>query len=224
MRIYQDLFFNNLNNFLSNNFPVFRSLVDDHWWQREVRCFMKYHQCRSPFFSEIGREYIDYVLGGARPATPEDPPFMVELLHYEWVELALQIAPDPELPPGLEEDLLDGHPVLSPLAWPLEYDYPVHRIGPDFQPDAPPEQPTWLLVYRDKGQKVSFMALNALTARLLALIEQYPDNSARQLLERIGAELPDLATETLINGGEQTLRRFHEQGIVLGARPVEPRA
>ena len=68
-----------------------------------------------------------------------DPPWLAELAHYEWVELALQIAERRRLPPhDPDGDLLDGVPVLSPLAWPLAYRWPVHRIGPDSSPSAPP--------------------------------------------------------------------------------------
>jgi len=30
---------------------------------------------------------------------------------------------------------------LSPLAWPLAYRFPVHKISPDYQPSEPLEQP-----------------------------------------------------------------------------------
>ncbi len=220
MKIYQDLFFNNLNGFLSNNFPVFKALMPEDWWKQEVRRFMQHHRCQSPLFSEIGREYIDYVNSDKRPVTPEDPPFMAELLHYEWVELALQIAANPQPEPGLLKDVMAGHPVLSPLAWSLEYRYPVHQIGPKFQPQQPPEQPTWLLVYRSRDRRVSFMALNAFTARLLALLEQHPEWTARQLLEQIGEESPGVDREALMTGGEIILQEFYDLGILLGARTV----
>lgn len=221
MKIYQDLFYNNLNNFLSNNFPVLKSLMPERWWQREVRGFMQHHRCESPLFSEIGREYIDYVSSAQRPTTPEDPPFMAELLHYEWVELALQIAPSPETPTGLSEDLLNHHPVMSPLAWVLEYDYPVHQIAPDFQPSQPPEQPTWVLVYRSRDQKVAFMALNAFSARLLALLEQAPEKSGRMLLEQLLEESPGVDPHALMTGGEMLLQQLQDLGVLLGARPLE---
>ncbi len=221
MKIYQDLFFNNLNTFLSNNFPVFKALMPKEWWQREVRRFMQQHRSRSPLFSDIGREYIDYVNSNERLATPEDPPFMAELLHYEWVELALQIAPIAPEPEGLSANLLDGHPELSPLAWFLEYEYPVHQLGPDFQPREAPAQPTWLLVYRNREQRVSFMVLNAFTARLLALVENQPQRSARQLLMTIGEESPQIASEALLTGGEIMLQEFYDLGIIAGSRPVE---
>ncbi len=220
MKIYQDLFFNNLNTFLSNNFPVFKSLMPEDWWLKEVRGFMQHHRCESPLFSDIGREYIDYVNSDARPITPEDPPFMAELLHYEWVELALQIATNPEPEPGLHKDVMAGHPVLSPLAWPLEYRFPVHQIGPEFQPQEPPEQPTWVLVYRSRDRRVSFMALNAFTARLLALIEAKPELSGRQLLEQMQSESPGVDANALLTGGELILQEFLDLGIIQGARPL----
>ncbi|UZJ43312.1 putative DNA-binding domain-containing protein [Marinimicrobium sp. C6131] len=220
MKIYQDLFFNNLNTFLSNNFPVFKSLMPEDWWLKEVRGFMQHHRCQSPLFSDIGREYIDYVNSDARPITAEDPPFMAELLHYEWVELALQIATNPAPEPGLHKDVMAGHPVLSPLAWPLEYRFPVHQIGPRFLPQEPPEQPTWVLVYRSRDRRVSFMALNAFTARLLALIEAKPDLSGRQLLEQMQSESPGVDATALMTGGELILQEFLDLGIIQGARPL----
>jgi len=220
MKIYQDLFFNNLNTFLSNNFPVFKSLMPEDWWLKEVRGFMQHHRCQSPLFSDIGREYIDYVNSDTRPVTPDDPPFMAELLHYEWVELALQIAANPEPEPGLHNDLMAGHPVLSPLAWPLEYRFPVHQIGPKFQPQEPPEQPTWVLVYRSRDRRVSFMALNAFTARLLALVDALPALSGRQLLEQLQSESPGVNPEALMTGGELILQEFYDLGILLGAKSV----
>ena len=56
-----------------------------------------------------------------RQAGSDDPPFLLELAHYEWVELALDIA-EQELPERVDisaEQLLAGRPLISPLAWPL---------------------------------------------------------------------------------------------------------
>ena len=36
---------------------------------------------------------------------------------------------------------------------------------------TPPQQPEWLLVYRNAEDRVAFMEINAVTARLLALME-----------------------------------------------------
>jgi hypothetical protein len=147
MAIYRDLFFNNIRKFLSTNFPVLRQLYSDGDWDILVRDFFTEHRCRTPLFPELPREFLQY-LQEVRQTREGDPPFMLELAHYEWAELALSldqhefsnVAADPE------GDLLDGIPVLSPLAWPLSYRFPVHRIRPDYQPAEAPAKATHLLV------------------------------------------------------------------------------
>ena len=63
--------------------------------------------------------------------------------------------------------LLASRPLLSPLAWPLAYAWPVHRIGPDFLPEGPPDAPTLLLLHRGADGRVRFHAPNPLAWRLL---------------------------------------------------------
>ena len=67
---------------------------------------------------------------------------MLELAHYEWVELALDVS-TLEIPSdvALTGDALDEHPVVSPTAWRLSYQYPVHKIGPHYQPNADNVEP-----------------------------------------------------------------------------------
>ena len=83
-------------------------------------------------------------------------PWLVELAHYEWVELALDLseASTDDTPHDPAGDLLDGVPVPSPLAWPLAYAWPVHRLSPEHQPTEPPALPTLLLVQRDGSTSV----------------------------------------------------------------------
>ena len=224
MKIYQELFFNNIEGFLASAFPVFKSLIPEAWWQREVRGFIQHHRCHSPLFYDISREYLDYVESDRRPATPEDPPFMQELLHYEWVELALEIAEDPSTitPELLTDDLLGGHPVRSELAWFLEYQFPVHKINRDHLPSVAPELPTWLLVYRPVDQPVAFMELNVFSARLLALIDNAPELSGKQILEQLAQESGATDSQPVLAGGKALLNRFFEQGILVGAVPIGP--
>ena len=135
LQVYRELFFDNMSSSLGGTFPVLRAILGTERWTTLVRDFYRDYRCQTPLFLEIPREFVEY-LGDAREARPNDPPFLYELAHYEWVELALAIdehdlaalAADPG------GDLLAGVPVLSPLAWPLAYRFPVHRLGPDFQP------------------------------------------------------------------------------------------
>ena len=217
MAIYRDLFFNNVMGFLNSGFPVLKQLYPEDAWERMARDFFIRHRCQTPLFLEITQEFIDY-LQSERESQPEDPPFLLELAHYEWVELAVSVD-DTALPDDVDTqgDLLDGRPVLSPLAWPLTYAYPVHRIGPDFRPQTPGE-PVHLLVYRNSDEEVGFMELNPVTARLLQLIGEQPEASGRQLMQQIADEMDHPDRGAVIKGGLQALEVLHASGIILGTR------
>lgn len=91
LAIYRDLFYNNLQGLLAGNFPVIRKTLDDDAWHALVRAFYAGHRCRTPLFTEIGREFVRWL----EAEVDEDaslPPWLPELAHYEWVELALQIS------------------------------------------------------------------------------------------------------------------------------------
>lgn len=221
MAVYRELFFNNVAGFIESGFPVLHRLYGPEAWLRLVRDFFARHRCRTPLFLEIAEEFLAYLDEEHEPR-PEDPPFLRALAHYEWVELALSVD---EAEADLSEverdgDLLDGVPVLSPVAWLLSYDWPVHRIGPDFRPEAPSEQPHYLMVYRNPDDEVGFMELNPVTARLVQLIGDGDDTatSGRILLETIAREIRHPDPRAVVDGGVQTLEALHRAGVILGTR------
>ncbi len=219
MKIYRELFYNNVEGFVAGAFPVLRRLYDDVAWHRMLRDYFARHQAHTPFFHRIAEEFLHY-LQDERAPQPEDPPFLLELAHYEWVELALSIS-EAELDfTGVapEHDLLDGVPVLSPLAWNLAYRYPVHRLSPAFRPTQPPAQPTHIVVYRDRRDTVGFLEVNAVTARLLQLLEQQPDRSGREQLQAVAAELQHPKPEAVVEGGREMLEGLRRRDVILGAR------
>lgn len=217
--VYRELFFRNVEGLLAGSFPVLRQILPPDHWRALVRDFYARHQCRSPQFWRIAGEFVDF-LEQERGEVAGDPPFLRELAHYEWVELALDLSAA-EADPALADpngDLLQGVPVLSPLAWPLVYEWPVHRLGPDHQPAAPPATPTCLVVYRDRSDTVRFMEINPVTARLLALVASAPA-SGRALLERVAAELAHPAPAQVVAEGREILERLRRRDILLGTVP-----
>jgi uncharacterized protein len=216
LKIYEDLVYNNIEGFVSGGFPVLRSLYGDTGWHELVRAFINRHRCHSPYFLEISREFLEY-LAQEHSMRDCDPPFVAELAHYEWVELALDVSAEvlpPESPP--QDDPLAMVPVLSPLAWLLSYHYPVHRIGPAFRPTEP-GGPVFLLVYRDREERVRFVELNAATARLLELVRDNTGASCRDLLLGLAAELA-MSEGTALDFGMQQLDEWRRQSVVFAAR------
>jgi hypothetical protein len=219
MQIYRKLFFNNIDKFLSNNFPVLRKLYEDEDWACLVRDFYSDHRCHTPLFPELPREFLRYIQNSTN-RRPGDPPFIHELAHYEWVELALSLDEHDleDIEADRDGDLLDGVPVLSPLAWPLSYTYPVHRIRPDFRPHKPPGEATHLLVYRDRSDTVKFMKLNDVTRLLLNLMQENGNLTGRQMLNEIASVIDHPDPPQVIEKGRLLLLDLWEKDIVLGSR------
>jgi hypothetical protein len=146
---------------------------------------------------------------------------MLELAHYEWVELALSIderAPDPAAADA-GGDLLEGRPVLNPVHRSLAYRFPVHRLSPGYTPAAAPAEPTRLLVYRDLDDEVGFVEINVVTARLLELLADETIATGRAALLRIAAELNHPQPATVIEGGRTILEDLRNRQVVLGTVP-----
>ncbi len=219
MAIYRELFYNNVESFLSNTFPLLRKIYDDDAWHALVRDYFSSHLSRTPLFLEIPREFLNW-LHEERTAREDDLPFLYDLAHYEWAELAVSVADDTLNYDDIDTtgDLLDGIPVLSPLAWHLAYQYPVHRIGPDFLPGPEDRIPTFLVVYRDNEDEVGFMEINPVTKRLLELLETSDIASGRKLLLQIAGELSHPQPEVVVSGGAEILDNLRKKSIVIGTR------
>lgn len=217
MKIYSDLLYNNIESFIRSGFPVIRAIYNDENWHKMIRDFFSRHQCKTPYFLEISQEFIDYLQNQREPQA-EDPAGLVELAHYEWVELALHVADEETCMEGINAngDLLDGRPVLSPLAWPLVYNYPVHKMSPDYLPDEAPEQATCLLVYRNRVDEVKFLELNPVTARLLSLLKENKHDSGLDAIEQIVREINHPDPDLVRRGGRQALEEMQRYGIILG--------
>jgi len=220
MAIYRDLFFNNICNFLSANFPVLRTLYNDNDWTTLCRDFFTEYRCHTPLFPEIPREFLKY-LQDTRKQRENDPDFMLELAHYEWVELALSLDETEmdECDVNPDGDLLKGIPVLSPLAWPLSYQYPVHQIRDDFQPHAKPDNATHLLVWRQRDYTIKFMELNEISLMLLQKLKEEANLSGLQLLKTIADTINHPKPEMVLKGGQALLNELKEKQVILGIRP-----
>jgi len=220
LQVYRDLFINNVSGLLSGTFPVLHTILGAERWGRLMRDFYRDHRCHTPLFLEIPREFLDYLADG-RPSAADDPPFLYELAHYEWVELALAVDERQLLDVNADPlgDLLQGVPVLSPLAWPLAYRYPVHRISADWQPAGLPDEPSFYVARRDRDDRVGVIQVNAVTLRLVERLQQQPELSGAEHLEALAREVPQLDGGAVLAGGAAALREFLQADIVLGTRP-----
>jgi uncharacterized protein len=217
MRVYNELVFNNLLSFVSACFPVARALLGIRKWKSLAREFLAQHRAHSPYFRQIPEEFLRFM--AQRPPQPEEPDFLNWLLHYEWVELALDTSNRVASLDGIdaEGDLLERVPVLNPVHMLLAYPYAVQRISRRYRPRPDQRETTHLLVFRDLSDRVRFVVLNPVSARLVALLEPGKLNG-RQVIEGIVAETRHPDPRVVLAGGRQILERLRNEGAILGTQ------
>ncbi len=217
LKIYQRLFFNNINNFITQTFPVLKKLYENEAWLQLVRSFYSTYESHSPYFSDISKSFVDY-LKTQRVMQAGDPPFLAELAHYEWVEFALSIAEDVALPEDLDmtADLLETFPFLSPHAWRLTYNWEVQKIGPDYQPSKPAVQATHIILCRRQNRSVHFILANPITHQLLNCVEKNPNYTGHKAIVETLKSAGIAESESAIQSGASLLKTLHEKEVLLG--------
>jgi len=219
MAIYRRLLYRNIAGFMASCYPVLRRILSDDQWHELIRDYFMHHKARTPLFPKMPSEFLHY-LEKERTPREGDYPFMYELAHYEWMEMAVGMDGREIDMNGIDREgnLLDRVPVLSPLAWPLAYRYPVHRISPEFLPSEPPDQQTYIIVYRDRDDKVGFLELNPVSAKLIEYISTDSGRSGRDLLLAIAEEICHPNPDVVISGGLEILNSMRSKDIILGTR------
>ena len=215
MDMYRELFLNNIKNFIGSGFPVLKAVLDEAHWLALVEDFFARHRSVTPYFSDFPEEFLAF-LSDERTGHADDPPFLLELAHYEWVELALDLAEGeaPQASLELEQNPLACVIALSEVAWPLAYRFPVQRIGRDYQPAEPPAEATFLVVYRNREDAVRFLEINQVTYRLLQLLEENGPQSAEHCLRQIAAELGQPDPAIVLEHGAEAMRGLATRGVV----------
>lgn len=209
MAVYEELLYNNVEGFLLACFPVLHDLLGRRWAPL-VRAFFRETRCQTPYFREIPREFVRWLADGAA-ARRRLPVWAGELAHYEWAELAVEIMDAPTVGNAAGSDLLGGPVRLAPLLN-LAFAWPVHRIGCDWRPRKP--EPTHLLVYRDAHDRVRFMQVNPVTARLVALLQE--GRSGADAIDVVGREIDHPDPQALRRFGADLLETLRGDGVLTG--------
>jgi len=220
MAIYRQLFFNNLSSLLRGMFPVLKLLHSDEKWRKLIRQFMQKHRAETPYFLELPQEFLNF-LQTEYVAYEDDYPFLTELAHYEYIELALSVSTDSDDLSDVDPDgdLLSNIPVKSVLSRVYAYAYPVHRISPNFLPQEPADQPVYLAVYRRTDDKVGFLELNPVAAGLLHAISDNPrGETGEQLLRKLATTINYADADALVTHGAAALAEMRQLEILTGAR------
>lgn len=219
LKIYRELFFNNVEGFVSSAFPVLKEiLIDQHdelFWLGLVRQFFVQHQCETPYFLEISEEFLQFLQAKMESDNSEYlPDYAWQLAHWEWMELHADVADAQTsmlISTLAKEQLLNAKLTLAETAWVCAYDYPVHKISAEMSNLV--SAPTYLMVYRNGQDEVGFNELNPLSATLFESVRQQPGIEASYLLEQL-AEQSGLDHELVVSGGLEILSQWQQLCIL----------
>ena len=126
--IYAKLLYRKIEGSLDNCFPISCELLGTKRWTQLIQSFIKSHRCKSPLYREIPDEFIDYLMNEQNAIVL--PEFIIELAHYEWMELVLETEKATLSKPcfPIKENILDIIPTFNPVLHLLHYHYHVQNI------------------------------------------------------------------------------------------------
>ena len=209
MAIYRDAVFNNLLASISACFPVCQKVIGSRAWRKLARDFIANHAATSPIFREIPFQFLQYL------NTKNDLPIhLKQLAHYEWVELAVSNQMIDAIKLSTQLDMLNEIPVIALAHKILQYDYPVHKISAAYKPTL--IEKVYLLVYRNRAFKVKFIELNAMTFKLLTLIDE-GNLSGKQALISLQSDIKEVDTQLILKYGMSILFELINQEAIIGS-------
>lgn len=193
MQVYRELLYNNVVSFIDSVFPVAQSLLSEQEWAALQHDFFSQARCKSPFYMDISKEFLEY-LQSHQSSITDKYPWLLELLHVEWMELQVELAefewPDSAHFLQLEDiNNLDDHCALrcSVPIWVLGYQWRVYewQIAHDVDGELP--EPSFLLVWCDADDDRCQQVIAPLYALLIDHIAQqqiFDIDGLKQLLNQ----------------------------------------
>lgn len=216
LQVYRELLFNNVSGFVEATFPVARALLPETLWSRLCTSFFADHGCHSPIFSDISLHFREYVDSLDWPELHAFP-WLRELLHLEWMELAADTAEvDNPAAQGLplRHDLPDDETPLrlAVPVWPLAYHWPVATWTTDTDPSPLEPAVSAALYWRDAADDTRLLPVEPLTAWLIEQLQAAPAAVAT-LAERLCAATPGLDDATARQACRRLLTGLGEAGL-----------
>ncbi len=222
--IYAKLLFSKIEGSLDNCFPISCQLLGSERWQKLIKNFISEHQCKSPLYREIPDEFIDYLMHNQSDIVL--PEFIIELAHFEWMELVLETEKAKPSKPcfSITDNILDVTPALNPILHLLHYHYPVQNISAlnsywnNWESRSEPysQEAIILVGLRDNNDKVQFIEINSITARLIELTQEGL-STGKQILLELAAAMHYGDHETILPFGTDMLKQLEQQHIIIGS-------
>jgi uncharacterized protein len=201
-----------LCNVLEPAFTVTQALLGDELWQHAVRLFIKDAPHHAPWATAVQRAFVDHVC--ASPEMQNLPAWLQDLAHFEWLQSAVSTAPVTWPAFDAAGDVMHNPVVLNPTHVNGSYEWPVHHIGTDNEPDD--MQTTHVTVLRDQNDELHVFESSVFRGQLLDLLRE--GQTGEQAFMVLAMWLSHPEPEAFVREGEQVMAQLQREGVVLGTR------
>ncbi len=209
--VYHELFFNNFTGVLSSAFPVIKSLLPEAKWLDLVTGFYQQHECQTPEFPRMPQEFVDWLEAVEHP----EPAFLPELALWEWTELDIALDEvEVEFSFGAE---ISANAIvnINPTLRLQSFDYPVHEISPDNQPEGEAAEPVFLGAWRQSDFTIDFMQLNPASAAFLQILIDEPPAPLQDKIQQFAGMLGVNIDENLTSFSLEFVKDLKQRGVVV---------
>ena len=205
--LYRDLVRTALVEPLGDTFPITQTLLEGaSAWPACVEAFLASRTVSSPYYRDVAPAFVAWLADSHWGL--ERWPFLLQLAHYEAVELEVLRHPDAPRPADLHaEPAFERMAVLDPAARNLAYGFAV-QVATVEAPEPPPAC-AWLLCHRDPEGAFRVLELTPHVSALLARSQE--GQALGPALAELGAD-PDEAFALL--------RDLRRRGAIQGFRPA----
>jgi uncharacterized protein len=221
MAVYRKAVFNNIVESTSVCFPVCQTVLGKRAWQKLMREFVANFAAGSPIFREIPQQLLQFL-----NEKVDCEPYIKQLAHYEWVELAVSGLETKAVKLSKKTDLLKESAILAPHML-LEYDFAVHKISARIKPktntNTKTNEKTYLLVFRNATFEVKFIELNPMTFMLMQIIEKNNmagEQALMRLAEQVNNDGLKIESEIILKFGAEILQDLAYQQAIIGSNKV----
>jgi hypothetical protein len=181
-------------------------------WEHAVRLFLKDAQPHTPWASTTQRAFVDHVCES--PDMQRLPAWLQDLAHFEWLQNAVNTTPVSWPACDAAADVMHHAVVLNPTHVEAAYEWPVHSIDTDHQPDD--MQSTYVSMLRDKDDTLHVLESSVFRGQLIDLLRD--GQSGEQAFMVLAMWLSHPEPEAFVREGAEVMAQLQREGIVLGAR------
>ncbi|MDI9348037.1 MAG: putative DNA-binding domain-containing protein [Methylacidiphilales bacterium] len=225
LEIYRELVVSNIESFIDTRFPICASMLGNKKWRSLVLSFIAEHPISSPYFHQIPTEFLLYL---NKQPLKQLPPYLLELAHYEWVELAILTSKNTPLPAFKKKIKLDKPVVLVPISQIYLYRFPVHTFTTKMYKSAVIKRqtksarttPIHLVMFRKIDYTLGVREVTAAMALLINACIQTPKKILHRHILTIAKtmNIQQDQCKQFENQAMQNLLTLQREGLILGSK------